>query len=232
MIVFDEVLKSYLGRVVLNRISFTIRASEFVSIVGKSGSGKTTIAKLLLASEKPEGGKVTVDGLNVHKQRGNILQLYRRKVGMIFQDYKLLEQMTAFENIAFALRVCGTPNAEIKRRVPELIKLVNLEGFEHKFPRQLSGVEKQRVAIALALVHHPKLIIADEPTGNLDPENTWDIINLLKKINAMNTTVILTTHNMDIVRTLDKRVIVLENGLITEEKKETEVPRRVEVAVQ
>ena len=216
MIIFDNVLKSYKERTVLDRVSFTINAAEFVSIVGKSGSGKTTIAKLLLSSEKPNGGKVTVDGINVHKLSGSILQLYRRKAGMIFQDYKLLEHMTAFENIAFALRVCGESSSVIKKRVPKLLNLVNLTGSENKFPNQLSGGEKQRVAIARALVHNPKLIIADEPTGNLDPENTLDIINLLLKINSMNTTVILTTHDINIVRALNKRVLILHNGKITE----------------
>lgn len=214
MIVFDEILKTYGDTVVLNRVSFQIKAGEFVCVTGKSGAGKTTIAKLLLAIEKPDGGHVTVDGIDIHNLKGNILQMYRRKAGMVFQDYQLLEHKTAFENISFALEVSGVPRREIKSRVVELIDLTHLSGLEDHFPAQLSGGEKQRVAIARALVHNPKLIIADEPTGNLDRENTWDIVSLLQKINSLKTTVILTTHDLEIVSRINERQIHIEDGLI------------------
>lgn len=218
MIIFDNVTKIYDQIPVLNKLSFKIQGREFISIVGESGAGKTTIAKLLLGADIPTTGKVSVDGIVIHKMSQRILQLYRRQIGMIFQDYKLLPRRTVYENVAFALEVCGESSKEISKRVPEVLEIVNLVGNENKFPHQLSGGEQQRVSIARALIHKPRLLIADEPTGNLDPDNTEEIVNLLLKINELGTTVILTTHNREMVNNIKKRVLVLHNGHVISDK--------------
>ncbi|MFA7662580.1 MAG: cell division ATP-binding protein FtsE [Patescibacteria group bacterium] len=215
MIHFKNITKIYPpDACVLENINLFIKPGEFVSIIGQSGSGKTTLMKLLVAEEKATEGEIIVGGWNISDIKPKDVPLLRRQIGNIFQDFKLLPNKTVFENIAFALHVCDASNAEIDRIVPQAIKVVGLEGKEDRFPRQLSGGEKQRVAIARALSHQPKIIIADEPTGNLDTHHTNDIIELLKKINSFGTTVILVSHEKDVVNRLKRRVVTLENGRI------------------
>jgi len=214
MIKFQNVSKIY-GRVkALKNVSFEIKKGEFVSLVGPSGAGKSTIVKLLIGEEKPTTGKITIGGFDITTLKPNELPYYRRKIGVVFQDYKLLPQKTVWENVAFALEVSGATDATIKRRVPKILKVVGLAEKYRHFPAELSGGEKQRVSIARALVHNPKLLIADEPTGNLDPENSWEIIKLLLKINQIGTIVLLATHDKNIVDALQKRVIRLERGRV------------------
>ena len=198
----------------LEDVSFTINAKEFVSIVGKSGAGKSTIIELLTGEEKPDKGKVTIGSYEVNKVKSSKLPYLRRHLGVIFQDFRLLPNKTAFENVAFTLEVAGPPQAEIKEFVPQALEMVGLSNKMYNFPRELSGGEKQRVAIARAMINHPDVLIADEPTGNLDPVNTAEIIKILLKINELGTTIILATHNKDIVNELKKRVIILEDGKI------------------
>jgi cell division transport system ATP-binding protein len=215
MISFVNVSKFFNpGGFALRNISFNVAEKEFVSIVGKSGSGKTTLLKLILAEEKPDEGEVFFRGQNVHKIKKGKLPFYRRKIGAVFQDYKLFPSKTTYENIAYILEVIGAPENQIERDVKEVLEIVGLEDKAESFPVQLSGGEKQRVAIARALIHRPEVILADEPTGNLDPYNTAEIIKLLLRINEMGTTVVLSTHNKDIVNKIKKRVITLENGRI------------------
>ena len=219
MIHFKNIKKVYPpDSCVLKDINFFIKPGEFVSIIGKSGSGKTTLMKLLVAEEKATEGEIIIGGWDISNIKSKDTPLLRRQIGNIFQDFKLLQHKTVFENIAFALHVCNASNAEIKKVVPQAIKIVGLEGKEDRFPRQLSGGEKQRVAIARALSHQPKIIIADEPTGNLDAYHTKDIIDLLKKINSFGTTVILVSHEESVVNKLKKRVIALEAGQIVLDK--------------
>ncbi|MBU4350963.1 ATP-binding cassette domain-containing protein [Candidatus Parcubacteria bacterium] len=205
----------------LKDISFEINDKEFVLIAGRSGSGKTTIIKMLIGEERPSSGRVffsfideqkTIRNIEVNKLKKQDLPELRRQIGVVFQDYKLLPRKTVFENVAYALEVVGASDKQIKDEVPKALKIVGLESRSRHFPSELSGGEKQRVAIARALIHRPKLIIADEPTGNLDPYHTWDIIKLLLKINELGETVILATHDQDIVNNLEKRVISLEDG--------------------
>jgi cell division transport system ATP-binding protein len=213
MIKFQNVSKIFKpDTVALQDISFEIKPKEFVSIVGKSGAGKTTLLKLLLAEERPERGRVFFDGQDVHKIKKSKIPFYRRRLGAVFQDYKLFPTRTAYENIAYVMEVMGAGDQEISRDVKEVLDIVGLNGKVQNFPVQLSGGERQRVAIARALIHRPDVILADEPTGNLDPYNTAEIIRLLLKINEMGTTVILATHNKEIINRLGKRVITLENG--------------------
>lgn len=216
MILLDRVTKSFSkdGSPALNRVSLHIEPKEFVIIVGTSGAGKSTLLKLLTREEKQTSGKIVVGGIDYDTLRNKHIPLLRRKIGVVFQDFKLLPNRTVFENIAFALEIAGMTNREIKSTVPKVIELVGLTGKEKKFPHQLSGGERQRVAIARAVVRQPKILIADEPTGNLDPKYSWDIVRLLEKINRYGTTVILTTHNADIVNKLKRRVIVLEHGRV------------------
>jgi cell division transport system ATP-binding protein len=215
MIHFKNISKIYPpDAVVLEDINLFIRPGEFVSVIGRSGSGKTTLMRLLVAEEKPTEGEIIVGGWNITDIRPKNIPLLRRQIGNIFQDFKLLPNKTVFENVSFALHVCSASAAEIRKVVPQAIKIVGLEGKEDRFPRQLSGGEKQRVAIARALAHQPKIIIADEPTGNLDSHHTQDIIDLLKKINSFGTTVILVSHEKDVVNHLKKRVVTVENGHI------------------
>ena len=219
MIKFENVSKIYNSHsAALKNVSFEVKPHEFVSLVGKSGAGKTTVLKLLLAEEKPTNGKIFFNRQNVVDVRQRDLPYLRRQIGAIFQDFKLLPNKTAYENIAFAMQVVGKSEAEIKSDVLKVLDLVGLKGKAGNFPKELSGGEKQRVAIARALVHRPIVIVADEPTGNLDPINTWDIIRLLVKINELGTTVILATHDKEIINALEKRVVILEGGVVTRDE--------------
>lgn len=221
MIYFENVSKEYGGHEakILDNISLTINQGELVSIVGHSGAGKTTLVKLLLAEESPSEGKVSFHSDNISTLKEKEKTLYRRKVGVVFQDFRLLANKTAYENIAFAMQAAGKTDEEIMEDVPHVLELVDLREKHHHFPHQLSGGEQQRVAIARAIVNRPEVIIADEPTGNLDPLNTYDIVQILKKINDLGTTVILTTHNKGIVDSLDRRVVTMEKGKIIRDQK-------------
>jgi len=202
----------------LQRISLNIESGEFVSIVGQSGTGKTTLLRLLIGEEKPTSGRIIIGGWDITDIRNSDMPLLRKQIGVVFQDFKLLPKKTVFENVAFALEVSGATLVKIHRIVPQVLKIVGLDGKENKFPHQLSGGEKQRVVIARSLSHKPKILIADEPTGNLDSINAKDIITLLQKINSLGTTVILVTHDREIVNSLEKRVIALEDGKIVSDK--------------
>ena len=220
MILLDRVTKNCgkNNKPALNRASIHVSAGEFVIIVGTSGAGKSTLLKLLTREEKPSSGKIVVGGIDYDNLKDKHIPLLRRKIGVVFQDFKLLPNRTVFENIAFALEIAGMTNREIKSTVPKVIELVGLKGKEKQFPNQLSGGEQQRVAIARAVVRQPKILIADEPTGNLDPKHSWDIVRLLEKINKYGTTVILTTHNVEIVNRLKRRVITIDHGKITSDQ--------------
>ncbi|MDP1629292.1 MAG: cell division ATP-binding protein FtsE [bacterium] len=221
MIRFQNVFKIYNSHsIALDGVTFDVDKGEFVSIVGRSGAGKSTLLKLLVAEEKPTRGRVFFDKQDVHKLRLNQLPHLRRRIGAVFQDFKLLPGKTAFENVAFALEVAGVSNEQIKQDAGQVMDLVGLKGRFGNFPHELSGGEKQRVAIARALVHRPDMIMADEPTGNLDPINTWEIIRLLLKINEFGTTVILASHDNEIINAIEKRVITLDQGkIIRDEQK-------------
>lgn len=220
MLYFDRVSKEYEnGNKVLDSISLTINQGELVSIVGHSGAGKTTLVKLLLAEEHPTEGTVSFNSDNVSDLRGKDMTNYRRKIGVVFQDFRLIPNKTAYENVAFAMEAAGKHDDDIKEDVPHVLDLVDLKSKMHHFPHQLSGGEQQRVAIARAIINRPEIIIADEPTGNLDPLNTYDIVQILKKINDLGTTVILTTHNKGIVDNLGRRVITMEDGRVTRDQK-------------
>jgi len=221
MISFQAVTKIFPpNTIALDNISFEIKPKEFVSIVGRSGAGKTTLLRLLMAEEKPTQGQVFIDGIDVHKIKPGKLPAIRRKIGAVFQDYKLLPSKTAYENVAYVMEVIGADDLEITRDVPEVIEIVGLTERANNFPAELSGGEKQRLSIARALIHRPEVILADEPTGNLDPYHTLDIIRLLLKINELGTTVVLSTHNKEIINKLGKRVITLEKGrIIRDEEK-------------
>lgn len=221
MIYFDKVSKVYSPTsIALDDVSFTVAPNEFVSIVGQSGAGKSTLIKLLLAEEKPTSGQVFFESYDVHNMDRRELPFIRRRIGIVFQDYRLLSHKTAFENIAFAMEASGKSDEEIQKDVPHVLELVGLTDKAWHFPHELSGGEKQRVAIARAVIVRPDVLVADEPTGNLDPLNTWEIINLLEKINGLGTTVILATHDKEIINSIKKRVITLEKGkLIRDEQK-------------
>ena len=215
MIVFDRVSKVYPdSSVALEEVSFSIEPKEFISIVGPSGAGKTTLLKLFLAEEEPTEGSVYYDSINVHTLGKREINEFRRKVGMVFQDFRLLPNKTVYENIAFTMEAAGRTDEEIESDVPHVLELVDLTPKVWNFPRELSGGEKQRVAIARALVNEPNVIIADEPTGNLDPANTYDVVQILKKINDLGTTVILATHNKGIIDSLNRRVIGMDRGRV------------------
>ncbi len=222
MIYFDKVSKTYSSTeiiTVLEEINFAVEAREFISIVGQSGSGKTTLLKLLIAEEKPSAGKIFFESVDVHSVSKKELPFLRRKIGIVFQEHRLLSNKTVYENIAFAMEAAGKTDVEIAEDVPQVIELVNLTPKTWNFPRELSGGEKQKVAIARALVNKPDIIVADEPTGNLDPLNTWEIVQILKKINELGTTVLITTHNKTIIDSLGKRVITLADGKIARDDK-------------
>ncbi|MBU0613260.1 cell division ATP-binding protein FtsE [Patescibacteria group bacterium] len=220
MIKLRGVTKTYPGtHVAIKNVNLHIKPGEFVSIVGQSGTGKTTLAKLIIAEEKPDKGKIIIGGWDITKIKNSEIPILRRQIGVVFQDFKLLPKKTVFENIAFALQVSGAPGKKIKTIVPQVLKVVGLEDKEDRFPDQLSGGEKQRVVIARSLVHRPKILLADEPTGNLDAINVREIIDLLLKINKFGTTIILVTHNTDIVNSLRKRVITLDQGQVISDQK-------------
>lgn len=220
MIYFNNVTKKYSDNVCLEDINITISQGEFVSIVGHSGAGKTTLTKLILAEEDPSKGSIFFDSTDITKLTTKELTKLRRKIGTVFQDFRLLPNKTVYENIAFAMEAVDKDEDEIKEDVPRVLELVGLKGKENNFPHQLSGGEKQRLAIARAIITQPDIIIADEPTGNLDPINTNDVVNLLKKINELGTTVILTTHNRTVIDQVKKRVITLENGRVVRDDKD------------
>ena len=212
MIDIVNLTKQYDNFKALDNINLKIDRGEFVSIVGPSGAGKSTLVKLLICEEKPTSGKILIADRNIAKLEPQELPYYRRKVGVVFQDFKLLQQKTVYENVAFALEVCEAPQAEIVDKVPKILDLVGMLKRKDNCPNELSGGEKQRVSIARALIHSPKILIADEPTGNLDPVNAWEIIDLLSRINKQGTIVLLATHNKQIVDRLKKRVILLKDG--------------------
>lgn len=216
MIRFKNVSKIYKPNIVgVRDTNLHIRPGEFVSIVGQSGTGKSTLAKLLFAEERPTKGNVIIGGWDITKIKARDVPLLRRQIGVVYQDYKLLPKKTVFENVAFALQVSGVGPRRIREVAPQVLKIVNLHDKAHRYPKQLSGGEQQRVAIGRALVHRPKILVADEPTGNLDAINTHEIMELLKKINEFGTTIVLVTHNREVVNNLRKRVILLEDGQIT-----------------
>lgn len=221
MIRFDKVSKIYADdSIALEDITLTIDAKEFVSIVGHSGAGKTTLIKMILAEEKPTRGSVFFETVDINKLRRGKVPTFRRRIGTVFQDFKLIPNKTVYENIAFAMEAAGRTDEEIASDVPHVLDLVDLSRKMWNFPHELSGGEKQRVAIARAIVNQPDLIIADEPTGNLDPVNTYDIVQILKKINDLGTTVILTTHNKGIIESIGGRVITMEKGRVARDDKE------------
>lgn len=219
MIYFDKVSKVYSPTsIALEDVSFNIIPKEFVSIVGSSGAGKTTLLKLLLAEERPTAGKVFFESNDVHALTRRELPDLRRRIGMIFQDYRLLSHMTAYENVAFALEAAGRPDEEIQNDTVQVLDIVGLQDKAWHFPSELSGGEKQRVAIARAIVTRPDVIIADEPTGNLDPTNTWEIVKLLEKINDLGTIVLLATHDKEIINGLKRRVVTLDRGKVVRDE--------------
>jgi len=220
LVYFKNVSKSYNGSLILDNVTFTVETGEFVSIVGRSGVGKTTLLRMLIREELPTKGKIHFNDKEINRLKPQEVSLLRRKIGVVFQDFKLLPNKTAFENVAFAMEVAGYSEEAIKKDVPEVLKLVNLQNEADHFPYQLSAGEKQRTVIARALIQRPELILADEPTGNLDPINSWDIIKLLVKINELGTTVMLASHDKEIVNTLGKRVISLEDSKIIRDEQE------------
>jgi cell division transport system ATP-binding protein len=215
MIYFDNVTKLYRdGTPALEGVTLSIQPKEFVSIVGHSGAGKTTLLKMLLAEERPSEGAVFFEDTDIHSLPKSTLHHYRRKIGMVFQDFRLIPNKTAYENIAFAMEAAGRDDDEIASDVPYILDLVDIGNKGGHFPHQLSGGEQQRVAIGRAIVNQPDVIVADEPTGNLDPVNTYEIVEILKKINELGTTVIITTHNKGVVDAMGKRVVTMEKGRV------------------
>ena len=215
MIKFYNVSKYYSkNAIALKQINMHIKPGEFVSIVGQSGTGKTTMVKTIIGEEKIDQGKIVIGGWDITNIGQREIPTLRRQIGVIFQDFKLLNKKTLFENVAFAMQVCGGNSKKIKKTVPHVMKIVGLEDKANRYPQEISGGEQQRTAIARSLVHLPKILLADEPTGNLDSLNAYEIIDLLLHINKFGTTVILVTHNREIVNRLKKRVITLDNGTI------------------
>lgn len=221
MIAMDHISKQYMEGVdALHDISIRINKGEFVFVVGKSGSGKSTFIKLLLKELEPTEGRLFVGGRQVSNLKRKQVSVYRRKIGMVFQDFRLLKNKTVFENIAFAQQIIGVPKRQIAINVPIMLEMVGLPDKANVYPHELSGGEQQRVAIARALINRPAILLADEPTGNLDPETAWDIMMLLQEVNKMGTTVVVVTHNNDVVDIMQKRVITLDGGhLIRDDKK-------------
>lgn len=221
MILLDHITKQYsTGVDALRDVSIRIEKGEFVFVVGKSGSGKSTFIKLLLKELNPTEGKIYVGGRQVTELTRKNVSLYRRQIGVVFQDFRLLKNKTVYENVAFAQQIIGMSRREIARNVPIILGMVGLTGKENVYPGELSGGEQQRVAIARALINQPAILLADEPTGNLDPQTAWDIMMLLQEVNKTGTTVVVVTHNNDIVDMMQKRVITLHNGdLISDEQK-------------
>ena len=225
MISIENISKIYPSRagdnpiIALDNVSFDIKEKEFVSLVGKSGAGKTTLLKLFLAEEFPNQGKIIFDKQNVFELRKSQLQKFRQRIGVVFQDYKLFSAKTVYENVAYVMEVMGASDVDIQRDVCNVLELVGLTERSCNFPSELSGGEKQRVAIARAFIHRPDVILADEPTGNLDPYNTFDIIKLLIKIYKLGTTVVLATHDKEVINSLGRRVITLDEGKIIRDEK-------------
>ena len=243
MILLDSVTKKYPGDTepALDSVSLHIEPNEFVFLVGKSGAGKSTLMKMITKEENPDSGKIIIGGIDLDYVKKRHIPGYRRRLGVVFQDFKLLPRRTVYENVAFALEIAGMSGREIRRTVPKVLELVDLLDQAKKFPSQLSGGQQQRVSIARSVARQPKILIADEPTANLDKLTTQEIIDLLKKINDFGTTILVTTHNESIVNNLQKRVITMKNGRIVDDQKnngiykldETPVPsepvRRVQV---
>ena len=222
IITLDNVSKAYAtGAPALNGVSLHINRGEFVFIVGNSGSGKSTLIKLLLKELEPSAGRIFVNNKQLNRMKRRHIPKYRRGLGVVFQDFRLLKDRNVYENIAFAQRVVGTPARIIRRQVPSMLSLVGLAEKYKSYPKQLSGGEQQRVALARALVNNPTILLADEPTGNLDPKNSWEIMRLLEEINKRGTTVLVVTHNQEIVDAMKKRVITMHKGLITSDEKKS-----------
>jgi cell division transport system ATP-binding protein len=224
MILLDRVTKTYKGSSApaLDRINLHIEPKEFVIVVGQSGAGKTTLLRLLTREERQTSGKIIVGGIDYDKLKDRDIPMLRRKIGVVFQDFRLLPNRTVYENVSFALEIVGMSKREIQRTVPRVLDIVNLKGREKSMPQELSGGEHQRVAIARAIARQPKILIADEPTGNLDPKHAWDVIKVLEKINRYGTTVLLTTHNQEIVNRLKRRVVTLKDGKIASDRANAE----------
>ena len=215
MIIFNDVVKSYsVGTQALKGINMQIDDGEFVFLVGPSGSGKSTIIKLISGELRPTSGSVHVNGYSLERIRKREVPYMRRTVGVVYQDFRLIDTMTVYENVAFAMRVIGAKNKEIRERVPYVLELVGLENKGHRYPNQISGGEQQRLAIARALVNNPSTIIADEPTGNLDPARAMEIMSLLQEINNLGTTVLVVTHAWGLVESFHKRVVAINDGLV------------------
>ena len=223
MILLEDVVKTYSsGSPALNGISLNIDAGEFVFIVGDSGSGKSTLIKLLLRELKPTSGHIIVNNTDVTRLRHGRIPKYRRNIGCVFQDFRLLKDRNVYENVAFAQRVVSVPGREIKRNVPQVLSTVGLAEKYSSRPSELSGGEQQRVAVARAIINKPPILLADEPTGNLDPKNSWDIMKLLEKINRNGTTVLVVTHNREIVNAMHKRVVTMKKGVILADQEKGE----------
>lgn len=218
MIKLEHVSKSYsAGIPALNDINIEIQEGEFVFIVGDSGSGKSTFIKLLLKELEPSEGTITINGKKLNKIKRRQIPKFRRNIGVVFQDFRLLKDRNIYDNVAFAQKVIGESNRAIKKNVPTMLSMVGLAAKYRSYPKQLSGGEQQRVAIARALINEPKILLADEPTGNLDANNAWEIMNLLEEINSKGTTVVVVTHNLEIVKTMQKRVITMKKGVIVDD---------------
>lgn len=219
MIKLEHVSKAYsAGIPALNDVNLEIEEGEFVFVVGDSGSGKSTLIKLLLKELEPTEGMITINGRKLHTIGHRQIPKFRRNLGVVFQDFRLLKDRNVYDNVAFAQRVIGASVRESRRKVPQMLSMVGLAAKYKSFPRQLSGGEQQRVALARALVNKPKILLADEPTGNLDPKNSWEIMNLLEKINNNGTTVLVVTHNREIVNAMQKRVITMKKGIIVSDE--------------
>jgi cell division transport system ATP-binding protein len=220
MIYYDKVTKVYPDKTIgLESVSFGIEPKEFVTVVGQSGAGKTTLVKMLIAEDRPTEGSVFFESANIHHLGKKDMNRLRRRIGTVFQDYRLLPNKTVYENIAFAMEATGKSDSEIASDVPHVLELVNLSHKIWNFPKELSGGERQRVAIARAIVTQPDIVVADEPTGNLDPTNTFEIVRILQKINELGTTVLLTTHNKGVVDAVGGRVITMDGGKIVKDDK-------------
>lgn len=228
MILLDRVTMAYSKKAgaALDRVSLHVEPKEFVIIIGQSGAGKSTLLRLLTREERPTSGKIIIGGVDYDKLKNKDIPYLRRKIGVVFQDFKLLPKRTVFENVAFALEIVGMGNREIAHTVPKVLDIVGLKGKENFYPAELSGGERQRVAIARAVVRQPKILIADEPTGNLDPKHAWDVIRVLEKINRFGTTVILTTHNQEIVNKLKRRVVTIKDGRVISDRAGSEYIQR------